>query len=198
MNPFQPGFYSEDDLRGFGIKSVGVNVRIARNCTISGLENISIGSNVRIDGYCSIFAGGDGWLEIGSFVHIGGYAVLCCGAGIRMEDFSGISQGVRIYCGTDDYTGKTLTNPTVPKKYLGITSGTVTLKRHVIVGSGSVILPRVTIGEGSSVGALSLVTKSLPEWGVYFGCPARRIKARSKQLLERERELLAELERDSG
>ncbi len=190
-NPFDPGYYSESELRDFGFKSVGENVRIARNCTIKGIEKISIGSNVQIDGYCSMFAG-MGWIDIGSYIHIGGYSVFIAGAGVCMKDFSGISQGVRIYSKSDDYTGKTLTNPTVPKKYTGVRSGTVTLERHVIVGSGSVILPGVTIGEGSSVGALCLVTKSLPSWGVYFGRPVKRLKARSKDLLELEKQLLDE------
>jgi acetyltransferase-like isoleucine patch superfamily enzyme len=193
MNPFDPGYYREHDLKDVGFKRLGRDVRIAKNCTIVGPENIEIGDRVRIDGYCSIIAAGNGWLTIGSFIHIGGYCLLSAGDGIRMEDFSGLSQGVKIYTRTDDYTGKYLTNPTVPEKYTGITRGTVTLGRHVIVGSGSVILPRVAIGEGSSVGALSLVTKSLDSWGVFFGCPAKRLKDRSKRLLELETELRMEI-----
>ena len=110
-----------------------------------------------------------------------------------MEDFSGISQGVRIYSRSDDYTGEYLTNPTVPAKFTGLTCGTVTLKRHVIIGSGTVILPNVTIGEGTSVGALSLVNRSLNPWGVYFGSPAKRLMDRSKKLLELESELMREI-----
>lgn len=192
MNPFNPGYYNEHDLKEAGFKAIGQNVQIARNCTIIGLENIEIGNNVRIDGYCSIIAAGSGWLKLGSFIHIGGYCLLSAGDGIHMEDFSGLSQGVRIYSRTDDYSGNHLTNPTVPGKYTGITRGTVTLGRHVIIGSGSVILPKVSIGEGSSVGALSLVTKSLESWGVFFGCPARRLKDRSKRLLELEADLRQE------
>ena len=68
----------------------------------------------------------------------------------------------------------------------------VSLGRHVIVGSGSVILPGVVVGEGSSVGALSLVTKSLEPWGVFFGAPVRRLKSRSQRLLALEESLRAE------
>lgn len=192
MNPFNPAYYSEDDLRQAGFKSIGKNVRIAKNCTIIGLENIEIGDNVRIDGYCTIIAAGDGWVKLGSHIHIGGYCLLSAGDGIRLNDFSGLSQGVRLYSRTDDYSGKHLTNPTVPEKYTGVSRGTVTLGRHVIVGSGSVVLPKVTIGDGSAVGALSLVMKSLEPWGIYFGSPAKRIKERSKQLLELEEQLLQE------
>lgn len=192
MNPFEVGYYDEHELRAAGFRVVGSNVRIAKNCTIIGLDNIEIGDNVRIDGYCTIIAAEQGWLKLGSYIHIGGYSYLSAGEGIRMGDFSGLSQGVCIYSRSDDYSGRHLTNPTVPGKYLGISRGAVTLGRHVIVGSGSVILPGVTIGEGSSVGALSLVSRSLDAWGVYFGCPAKRLKERSKQLLESEAELLRE------
>ncbi|HBH7053685.1 TPA: acyltransferase [Morganella morganii] len=192
MNPFNVGFFTEFELREFGFKSVGKNVLIAKNCTIIGLDNISIGDNVRIDGYTTIAASG-GFLNIGSFIHIGAYSLLSAGAGIIMEDFSGISQGVRIYSKTDDYTGNHLTNPTVDSTYTGIISGTVTLSRHSIIGSGTVVLPNVTIGEGSSVGALSLVTKSLAEWGVYFGSPAKKIKSRKKKILELEKEFLSKI-----
>jgi acetyltransferase-like isoleucine patch superfamily enzyme len=188
MNPFNPGYYNEIELKDAGFKSLGHNVQIAKNCTIIGVENIEIGNNVRIDSYCSIIASGGGWLKLGSYIHIGSYCLLSAGDGINMEDFSGISQGVRIYSRTDDYSGKYLTGPTVPEKYTGITCGTVNLGRHVVIGSGSVILPKVSIGEGSSVGALSLVNKSLESWGVFFGCPAKRWKNRSQRLLELEAE----------
>jgi len=191
-NPFDSGYFLAEELRAFGFKSVGQNVKIAKNCTIIGLENIEIGSNVRIDGYCTISAAGSGFVRIGSYVHIAAYSLLAAGDGIVMEDFSGISQGVRIYSRSDDYTGKYLSNPTVPTKYTGVTGGTVTLRKHVLIGSGVVILPNVEIGLGSAVGALSLVTKSLPEWGFYFGVPAKLLKARSQRILELEQQLLAE------
>jgi galactoside O-acetyltransferase len=56
-----------------------------------------------------------------------------------------------------------------------------------------VILPKLSIGEGSCVGALSLVKKSLDPWGVYFGCPAKRLKDRSRRLLELESELMMDI-----
>lgn len=190
---FNPGYYTDADLKKVGFKSIGKNVSIAKNCTIIGASNISIGNNVRIDGYCSIVAAGTGYVKLGSYIHIGGYSMLSAGYGIVMNDFSGLSQGVRIFSRTDDYSGEYLTNPTVPEKYIGISKGEVLLKKHVIIGSGSVVLPRVTIGEGSSVGALSLVTKSLDDWGVYFGSPVKRLKERSKNLLKLEEELRKEL-----
>lgn len=190
MNPFNPGYYNKDELSDMGFKSLGDNVQIAKNCTIVGLENIQIGNNVRIDGFSTIIASGTGYLELGSYIHIGGYSLLIAGGGIKMGDFSGISQGVKIYSRTDDYSGKYLTNPTIPQEYTGVVSGTVSLDRHCIVGAGSVILPNVTIKEGTAVGSLSLVTKDLDSWGVYFGSPAKKLKNRSKKLLDYETRLL--------
>jgi len=191
-NVFDLGYYTSSDLKKVGFKSIGDNVSIAKSCTIIGVENISIGNNVRIDGYCTIIAVGEGFIEIGSYIHIGSYCLLIGGSGIVMKDFSGISQGVKIYSRSDDYSGKYLTNPTVPKKYTGLIKGKVTLSKHVIIGSSSVILPNVFIGEGSAVGAQSLVNKSLDSWGIYFGAPARRFKNRDKRLLKLEKQLIEE------
>jgi len=190
-NPFDQGYFDSEDLRRFGFKSVGANVRIARNATIIGLRNIALGENIRIDDHV-VIACHAGSLELGNHIHIAGGCYLGCAGGIRLADFTGLSQGVRVYSGTDDYSGKSLTNPTVPHQYLKLSIARVTLEKHVIVGSGSVILPGVTIGEGSCVGALSLVTKSLESWGVYFGSPVKRLRSRSKNLLELEKMLIEE------
>ena len=195
-NPFDTGYYTEKDLINSGFKSIGYNVKIAKNCTIMGLNNISIGNNVIIDAYCTICAVGYGELTIGSFIHIGGYCLLSAGDGIFIDDFSGLSQGVKIYSRSDDYSGKYLTNPTVPEKYTGHTSGPVSLKQHVIIGAESIILPNVTIGEGSSVGALSLISRNLPEWGMFSGRPLKRLGSRSKKMLELSEELTNEIQTD--
>src|ERR1051326_6072983 len=134
---FETGYYSEDDLRHEGFRSLGHNVRIAKNCTIVGIENISIGNDVRIDSNCTILDQGTGWLTIGSFVHIAAYAFLAGGDGIEVADFCGLSQRACVYSRNDDYSGKYLTGPVVPEKYIGLSRGAVRLNRHVVVGSSS-------------------------------------------------------------
>lgn len=196
MNKFDHGFYNSEELREMGFKKVGKNVMIEKNCTIIGIENISIGDNVRIDGYSSIIAN-NGYCSIGSYIHIAAYSFLSAVYGIELHDFSGLSQGVRIYSATDDYSGNSMTNPMVPEKYKKVKTGKVILNKHVIIGSGSVILPGVEIGIGSSVGALSLVTKSLDEWGLYAGNPVKRIKDKPKKILESEAEFLNEIKNNN-
>jgi acetyltransferase-like isoleucine patch superfamily enzyme len=187
---FQSRYYTNEELKYCGFKKIGNNVMIHENVNIYGIENISIGDHVRIDPYASIIA--NGFVSIGSYVHIGSYCLLIGAEGITMENFSGLSQGVKIYTRSDDYSGEHLTNPTVPERYLGIKKGPVQLKKHVIVGANTVILPGVKVGEGSSVGAMSLVTKSLQSWGIYAGIPAKKIKIRSRKLIELEYVLMKE------
>lgn len=195
-NPFNAGFYGTEDLRQMGFAKVGEHVQIARNCTIFGLENIVLGDHVRIDAMCSIIATGpvtfEGRNHVGAFCHLVGRG------GLTLGKYSGLSQRVSIYTASDDYGGGFLTNPTVPAEYTSCTVAPVRLERHVIIGSGAVVLPGAAIGEGVSVGALSLVTKSLDPWHVYWGVPARRLKARSRDLLALEAQLEAEAKAPAG
>lgn len=182
QNPFAPDYYTETELKTFGFKSVGTNVRVAKSCTIIGLANISFGDNVRIDGGVVITAAAAP-VEIGSYVHIGGYGFLLGAGGISIADFCTTSQGVKLYSGSDDYSGETMTNPMVPDALKKLDIGKIELQRHVIMGSTSVVLPGCTLGEGVAVGALSLVNESLAPWGIYAGTPARKLRPRSKNLL---------------
>lgn len=186
---FNPGYATTDELRSLSFSHIGDNVMIARNCTIIGLENIRIGDNVRIDGYTTISAA-SGHCRIGRNIHIGSGSHLACAAGIELADFVNLSQGVRIYTISDDYSGSAMTNPTVPRQFTNVTLAPVSLGKHVIIGSGSVVLPGSCLSEGVAVGALSLVNRSLDPWSVYAGIPVRLIRARSKDLLNAEQHYL--------
>lgn len=180
-------YFSPEECRLLGLRSVGDNVLISRKASIYGASEISIGHDVRIDDFCIL----SGSITIGRYVHIASYTGLFGSqAGIEIEDFAGLSSRVTIYAATDDYSGETLTNPTVPDAFKRIKSAKVKIGRHVIIGSGTVILPGVSLGEGCSIGALSLVTRDIPEWTISAGIPAKPIKSRSRNLLELEKELI--------
>jgi len=184
-------FYSEKELKQFKFQSIGKNVLIKKNVGMFFIENISIGSNVRIDDNVIIVASSkENPVKIGNYVHIATNCYLAGSAGIEMSDFSGLATGVQIFSASDDYSGKKLTNPTVGKPYIGGKFGKVTLGKHVIIGAGSIVLPDVNIKQGSSVGALSLVNKDLEDWGVYFGIPVKKIKDRQKDILKLEKKFL--------
>ncbi|HEK2134322.1 TPA: acyltransferase, partial [Proteus mirabilis] len=97
-----------------------------------------------------------------------------------------------VFTGSDDYSGRTMTNPTIPLKYKNLKEKNIIIGKHAIIGTNSIIMPGVTIAEGTAVGALSMVTKSTKPWGIYFGNPAKRIKERKKDLLNLEMEYIKE------
>lgn len=184
MSQLNPGYYDEYDLRDLGFASIGVDVRISRASTVVGERHISIADHVRIDPYVIITASAP--MQLGSFIHIGGSCSLAGGAGISIGDFSTLSHGVRLFSTSDDYSGVALTNPTVPSHLTNVTKSPVSIGRHVIIGAGSVVLPGVHIADGCAIGALSLVSSHTQSWSIYVGMPARRIKDRSKELLQLE------------
>jgi len=108
---------------------------------------------------------------------------------IKFSDFSGLSSRVSIYSSNDDYSGKYLTNTTVPAEFTGVAHADVLLGKHVIIGAGTIVLPGVYFEDGVSVGSLSLVSKNCAAFGIYFGAPARRIGERKRDLLELEKQL---------
>ena len=180
-------FYSREELKHLGIKSYGENVLISRNAILYTPELLEIGNNVRIDDFVTI----GGKVVLNNYIHIAQFCGLY-GAekGIYFEDYSCLSSKGIIYATSNDYSGESMTNPMVPQKYKPTDiNAPVRLCKHVVVGCMSVILPGVTIGIGSSVGAMSLVCKSLEPWGVYAGCPVKRLKDRSKKILELEEQL---------
>lgn len=180
-------FYSRDELQELGFKSVGDEVLISRKASIYGAENISLGNHVRIDDFCVM----SGSIKTGDYVHIAVYTCLFGGdAGIELADFTTVSSRCAIYAKSDDYSGTALANPMIPMEYNHVISGKVMLEKHVLIGTGSTVLPGVTIHEGTSVGSMSLVNRSLDPWGMYAGIPCRRLKDRKKDLLEKEREFL--------
>lgn len=180
-------FYTPEQLAGLGFKKIGKNVKISDKASIYDHGEIEIGDNSRIDDFCVL----SGKITIGKYVHFAVFNNVAGGEpGITFEDFSGLAYGCHVFAQSDDYSGSSMTNPTVPDNLKNETKLPVFVGRHCIVGTGSVIIPGVNLQEGTAIGALSLVTKSTEPWSVYFGVPAKRLKARRKTLLEHEKTLL--------
>jgi galactoside O-acetyltransferase len=178
-------FITNDDLEKIGFKSVGKDVLISDKCSIYNPGAISIGNNVRIDDYCLL----SGVITLGNNIHIGAYSALYGKFGIVMENFTGLSPRCTLFSASDDFGGNYLISPMVPAKFTNVAGGTITLRQFCQVGSGTVILPSVTLGEGAAIGAMSLVKKDVESWGIYAGNPLRFIKKRNKGLLEFYRQL---------
>lgn len=174
-----------EQLKLLNFKYLGENVQISSMASIYGASRISIGSYCRIDDFC-VLSAGTGGICLGRNVHIAAMCTLIGRGRIELKEFSGISSRVSIYSSNDDYSGNFLTGPTVPNTYTNIDHRDTVLNRHVIIGSGTVILPGVNIGEGTAVGALSLVAKDLKPFSIYAGVPIKWIKSRNRRLLDLE------------
>lgn len=177
------GFYSIEELKAIGFKKIGTNVLISDKASIYNAKNISLGSNVRIDDFCILSAGEKG-IEIGNYVHIACYVSLIGSELIKLNDFVGISSKVAVYSSSDDYSGRSLIGPTIPNEYKNVDNRPVIFEIHTVIGAGSIILPGVTIGEGTAIGAMSFVSKNVDAWGIYVGNPLKFIKNRKKDMLE--------------
>lgn len=183
-------YYSQQELGKMGFKYVGNNVKISDKASIYDFDKIEIDNNSRIDDFCVI----SGKIKIGKNVHITPQCLVAGGEnGIVFEDFTTVAYGVKIFTQSDDYSGVTLTNSTIPVKFKNEFKKEILIKKHSIVGAGSIIMPGVTLEEGTSVGAISLVLESTCEWGIYVGAPARRLKNRKKGIVELEKKYLEEL-----
>ena len=183
-------FYTDKELSKVNFKSLCKNVKIKRNAGLFFTENMIIDDHTRIDDFTIIVASREE-VHLGKHVHIGTHVYISGSDGFIAEDFVGISAGTKIFSSSDDYTGQKLTNSTMPRQYIGGPAGRIVLQKHVIIGANCVILPGVTIEVGTSLGAMTLVNKSLPPWGVYIGSPARKLRDRAQKLLALEHEFLA-------
>lgn len=181
----QSKYYTEEDLKEFGFKSIGKNVRISSDARIYGQENICIGNHVRIDDF-AILSASKGYIFIEDYVSISRNCHISGTIGVRLKSFSVLSANVLIYSASHDYSGNFLTGHVVNQDLIKQNGGEVIVGEHVFVGCGSVITGPAIINKGSIIGSMSFVKKDLEAWGMYAGIPVKRIKDRAKNLLDLE------------
>jgi acetyltransferase-like isoleucine patch superfamily enzyme len=69
----------------------------------------------------------------------------------------------------------------IPMREQGHSGGKITIENDVWIGAGTVISGTVNIGEGSIIGANSVVTRDIPEYTFCAGAPAKIIKSRKQK-----------------
>lgn len=99
-------------------------------------------------------------LELGFATDIGAFTYINAKYGVTVEDEVQIGSHCSIYSVS-----------TIDNK-----QGKVTLKKNCKIGSHSTVLPGVTIGENSIIGAHSLVIEDIPDNVVAFGVPAKVVR----------------------
>lgn len=183
------GYFAEDELIALGFGEVGTGTRVSRRVEIQDPSRIFLGSHVRIDAFVTITTGTAGSLVIGSYTHIADRVRLSAAAGIRIGAYSGLATNSCVLSTSDDYSGASLVGPQVPSHMTGGRAGEVEMGKLTVLGTNSLVMPGCNLGEGVSVGACSMVNRSLPPWGVYFGIPVKFIARREKAALDLYNEL---------
>lgn len=116
-------------------------------------KDVFIGSQVWID------SGHADLIYIGDRTHITARTVLLC----HKKELSNYYQG-------DDYAK------------LAYMKGEIHIGKGCSTGTGTMIMPGVTIGDGTVIGAYSLVTKDIPSWVIAIGRPAKVVKEIPKRV----------------
>ena len=176
-------FLTESQLKKVGFIKVGRNVLISDKASIYGAENIRIGNNVRIDDFCIL----SGNITIGNNIHIACYSCLIGKGEIILRDFSGVSMGCKVLSSSDDYSGDFMTSPVIDEKFRNVHSACVVFGKHSLIGAGTIVLPGVSLGRGSVIGANSLVKDSVPDFEIWGGSPAKFLKMRNNDCVKYER-----------
>jgi len=107
--------------------------------------------------------------KLGYKTDIGAFTLINAKNGVLIEDYVQIGSHCSIYSVS-----------TIDKK-----EGKVVLKKNCRIGSHSVIMPGVTVGENSIIGAFSFVNKNIPKNTLSFGVPVKISKKLSKKELKK-------------
>lgn len=162
--------------RRFG--SCGKNIMIKpMTSNFKGIENIHLGSNIRIARYAVIYATN---------------ANVYFGSNIGIAPFLSIMSGNH----STGEVGRFMFNHTVAEKEKGHDKDVV-LEDDLWFGIHVTILSGVTVGRGSAIGAGAVVNKSLPPYSVVAGVPAKviRFRFRIDEIIEHEKILYPESKR---
>ncbi|MFZ2448249.1 MAG: acyltransferase [Syntrophobacteraceae bacterium] len=171
------------------LRSCGQDVFISSGVQIRRPHLVSVGNHVAIDYgvYITVAA------EINDYVHIAPYVTIIGGTDglLRMGHFAGMAAGCRIICASDEHLGEGLVGPTIPAGYKdNLIIAPVIFENFATIGTNVVVLPGVTLAEGSVVGACSLINRNTEPWTIYSGTPARAVKSRRKdKMIQMAREL---------
>lgn len=159
---------------------LGNDVYISTSAEFTRPDLVNIGNHVAIDSffYCTTR------LIVGDYVHISPHVAVIGGKQglLTIEDFCFLSVGSKYICGSETFHGQGLIGPLIPEQYKDQTIiEPIVLRRFSGALANSVIMPGVTMAEGSVLGANSLLKHNTEPWTIYAGNPAKPIRTRDKQ-----------------
>ncbi|HEX2826076.1 MAG TPA: acyltransferase [Burkholderiales bacterium] len=164
-------FPTEMKLRGALLGGASSGWRIGRNIQFAGaFERFRFGEGVVLYGNTYLDAHGKaGTVTIGARSHVDQFCVLYGQGGLSLGPDCAIASGVVIYSQSNQDLLRDGTPVTrQPPRYAAVRIGDA-----VWIGAKACILPGVSIGAGSIVGAGSVVLHDIPAGSTAYGVPAR-------------------------
>ena len=153
-------------------RTFGNGVRIAGGVGFRHLETFEIGDGVFIGAQTFVQGRFDGVTKIGNHVWIGPQAYFDA-RHLVLEDHVGWGPGARVLGSA--HTGLPIDRPIIETD---LEIRPVHVEAWADVGTGAVLLPGVTVGKGSIVGAGAVVTHDVPPFAIVAGVPARFVRWR--------------------
>ncbi|MCX7704820.1 MAG: acyltransferase [bacterium] len=165
--------HGKGNFRKNEFKHLGKNVVFERGVLVFHPENIEIGNNVYI-GHNTILKGYyKNLMIIGDHTWIGQQCFLHSAGNLTIGKGVGIGPGVIILTSEHDAS-----NIDIPVCFEPLKLERVIIKDGADIGAGSIILPGIIIGKGAIIGAGSVVTHDVPDYEIWIGVPARKLKTR--------------------
>lgn len=152
-----------------GARSAGAGLRVGSGAGFQHLETFEIGEGVFIGAQAYVQGRFDGTCRIGDHVWIGPQSYFDA-RDLVIEEYVGWGPGARVLGST--HTGIPVDVPIVQTD---LTIKPVVIEAWADVGTSATILPGITVGRGSLVGAGAVVTHDVPPFAVVAGVPARII-----------------------
>lgn len=154
------------------VSNMDFSVQCDGRVYVTGTRNISLGKRCRLGMDTELRTMDKGHIHLGDDTRVNRGCTLTSYSEIFIGDFTIIGEFVSI---RDANHGMKRGEP---MRYQPHTSMPIRIDRDVWIGRGSCILPGVMIGEGSVVGANSVVTEDIPPFSIAVGVPAKVIRKR--------------------
>jgi len=148
-------------------KSCGHGLRIGTGVGFKHLETFEVGDGVFIGAQAYVQGRFDGITRIGNQVWIGPQAYFDA-RDLVLEDQVGWGPGAKVLGSA--HTGAPFDRPIIETD---LEIKPVRVEAGADIGTGAVLLPGVTVGKGSIVGAGAVVTKDVAAYAIVAGVPAR-------------------------
>jgi acetyltransferase-like isoleucine patch superfamily enzyme len=153
-------------------RSVGSALNINPGVGMRHRETFEIGDSVFIGAQCFLQGRFDGHLRIGNHVWIGPQSYFDA-RDLTLEDYVGWGPGAKVLGST--HTGQPMNLPIIQTD---LEIRPVLVQKWADIGTNATLLPGVTVGEGSIVGAGAVVARDVPPYAVVAGVPAKVIRMR--------------------